>query len=208
MYFERIIDDYRKQGRKFYPAPQESIDKLMKIWGRLPTVYLEFLRVMGGGQGVIDNDKPPTRDGFMVGEDFYIDRMFDLKKRGEELLEENNAPFALKEDDFVFWMSQGVMFAFFNINEGYDPPVYFYSEGDPNGVKKVSDSFSEFIWNMYKNPSKALHAAGSSDYDNGEEKKAEKTAKKILEIVAAVCSVSLLIFLLYNFSFLDSLFTG
>lgn len=197
MYFERIIDDYRKQGRKFYPAPQESIDKLLKIWGRLPTAYLEFLRVMGGGgDGVVDKNSPPEREPFMVGEDFYTDKLFELKDRSAKLLEENNAPFALKDDDFVFWMSQGVMFAYFNINEGYDPPVYFYSEGDNASARKVADSFSEFIWNMYKHPAEALQAAESSDYDKGEEKQSEKTAKKILGIVAAVGAVSLMIFLI------------
>ncbi len=209
MYFEKITDDYRKQGRKFYPAPQERIDKLLKIWGHLPVAYMEFLRVMGGGgEGVIDKNNPPEREPFMVGEDFYIDKLFDLKEWGKELLEENNAPFALKDDDFVFWMSQGVMFAYFNINEGYDPPVYFYSEGDNAPAKKVSDSFSEFIWNMYKHPAKALRAAGSSDYDESEKNQTEKTAKKVLEIVAAVCSVSLLIFLLCNMQFLESLLAG
>lgn len=196
MYFERIIDDYRKQGRKFYPVPQEQIDKLMKIWDHLPTAYMEFLRVMGGGDGVIDKNNPPEREPFMVGEDFYIDMLFELKERGVELLKENNAPFELKDDDFVFWMSQGVMFAYFNINEGYDPPVYFYSEGDNAPAKKVSDSFSEFIWNMYKHPAKALRAAGSSDYDKSEEKRTEKTAKKILGIVAAAGAISLMIFLI------------
>ncbi len=203
MYFERIIDDYRKKGRKFYPAPQESIDKLLEAWEHLPPVYMEFLRTMGGGQGIVNQNTPPERDGFMVGEDFYINELFGLKEAGIELLKEDNSPYTLKDDDFIFWMSQRVMFAFFNINEGYDPPVYFYSEGDPNGVKKVSDSFSEFIWNMYRSPAKALRAAGNSDYDKSPVKQTEKTAKKVLEVVAAVCSVSLLIFLLYNLSFLD-----
>lgn len=196
MYFDKLIDDYKLRGRKFYPASKEQTEKLLKIWDHLPVAYMEFLRTMGGGQGVIDKNAPPADSGFMEGEDFYINELFGLKEAGIELMKADNSACALKDDDFVFWMSQGVMFAFFNINEGYDPPVYFYSEGDPNGVKKVSDSFSEFIWDMYKSPAKALRAAGSSDYDNSEEKQTEKTAKKILGIVAAAGAVGLMIFLI------------
>ncbi len=146
MYFEKIINDYNHQGKKFYPATEEHIERLLEIWGNLPLAYMEFFKKMGGGSG----------HGFLVGESVFIDELFYLKEWGIELLKENNSICKLSDNDFVFWMSQGCMFGFFNIDEGDDPPVYFYTENEPDTIKKVSNHFSEFIYNMYFYPSKAF----------------------------------------------------
>lgn len=148
MYFDKIVDDYNHKGRKFYPAAKEHIEQLIKIWNHLPASYIEFLKTMGGGSGY----------GFLAGESVFTDELFNLKEWGLELLEENNSSCKLSDDDFVFWMSQGCMFGYFNIYEGDDPPVYFYTENEPDTIRKISNHFSEFIYNMYFYPSVALKA--------------------------------------------------
>lgn len=148
MYFEKIIDDYNHRGHKFYPASKEHIERLLRIWKHLPASYMEFLKIMGGGSG----------HGFLVGESVFTDELFDLKKWGLELLEENNSTCKLSENDFVFWMSQGCMFCYFDIYGGDDPPVYFYTENEPDTIRKAANHFSEFMYNMYFYPSNALEA--------------------------------------------------
>ena len=45
-------------------------------------------------------------------------------------------------------MSQGVIFSFFNTEEGDNPPVYVYTEAIEGRFIKVSKSLSSFIWNF------------------------------------------------------------
>lgn len=71
---------------------------------------------------------------FLRGESCFMDELLELNEWGAELLEENNVPLKLTSNDFVFWMSQGFMFCFFKLDEGENPPVYFYSEGKSRQV--------------------------------------------------------------------------
>lgn len=100
---------------------------------RLPSAYVEFMRYAGSGN-------------FWIGSDCSFDDVPKLREWADELLEENSFPCKLKEDDFVFWMHQGYMFYFFNLSEGDDPPVYYYSEAaEISSFVKCSDSFTSFI---------------------------------------------------------------
>jgi|GEM_PF-784687 len=73
-----------------------------------------------------------------------------LKEWAEELLEENNFPGKLSEKDFVFWISQGYMFCLFKLDEGDEPPVYYYCEGKRlTNFVKIADSLSSFLYRFY-----------------------------------------------------------
>ena len=81
---------------------------------------------------------------------FFKDEILYLKEWAEELLEENNFPGELSENDFVFWMSQGNMFCFFKLDEGGDPPIYYYCEGKGlTNFLKIADSLSSFLYKFY-----------------------------------------------------------
>ena len=82
--------------------------------------------------------------------------LYNLNDWAKETLEENESQLKLKKDDYVFWMSQGVLFCFFSLNDGDDPPVYLFTEKDPNKFIYISHSFSEFIWNYCFDPSIAF----------------------------------------------------
>lgn len=141
MYFDKIEEDYKKKGLKLYSAPDEFISKLLEKWKILPRSYVEFLKIMGSG----------TEDGFMAGESIFADELLNLKEWGIETMQDCGSIHSLKETDFVFWMSQGIMFAYFNVLEGDDPPVYFFNENEPTVVKKITNHFSDFLLTVYHN---------------------------------------------------------
>lgn len=80
----------------------------------------------------------------MGGESRYIDEIEDLKTGAIELLEENESLLTLNENDYVFWMSQGCMFCFFKLNEGDNPPVYYYNEVGEDKFVKITNTLTEF----------------------------------------------------------------
>ena len=103
----------------------------------LPAQYVEFMRYAGNGD-------------FWKGAMYKFSEVKKLKKYAEDLLSENDFPNTLKDNDFVFWMHGGYMFYFFNLDEGDDPPVYYYSECDNlSNFVKCSKSFTNFIIDPY-----------------------------------------------------------
>lgn len=103
----------------------------------LPAQYIEFMRYAGNGQ-------------FWKGSMYKFSEVNKLKEYAEELLSDNDFPITLKESDFVFWMHGGYMFYYFNLDEGDNPPVYYYSEcEDLTDFVKCSDSFTDFIIDPY-----------------------------------------------------------
>lgn len=126
-----------KKGVELIPATDEQIQTLMinhKL-DYLPLAYIEFLKSMGNG----------TSD-FLRGESCFFDELFHLQEWGKEILEEDNSLIKLKESHFIFWMSQGIMFALFDLTEGDNPPIYFYKEmSKQTSFKKIADSLTEFL---------------------------------------------------------------
>ena len=103
-------------------ARDEEIQELETYaGGRLPTVYKQFLKQLGRSAG-----------GLFRGSDYAIGQRFNLrlKEHAEELLQRSKASFVLPRTAFVFLMAQGHQFAFFNLDQGDDPVVYHYLEGD------------------------------------------------------------------------------
>lgn len=108
------------------------------IKGKLPSSYLIFLELMG------------RKAFFMDGDSCFIDELPLLNEWAKEIIIHNKLDIQLKIDDFVFWMSQGVMFCFFNLNEGNDPPIYCYKEGsNQETFIKISETFTDFIERRY-----------------------------------------------------------
>lgn len=103
----------------------------------LPLVYREFLKTMGHRAGV-----------FFIGTDMFFDDYHDLlalRKTAEELLHEDNYPFRLPDDAFVFSMHQGYQFMYFQMQDsGDDPPVYYYKELT-DAPQKISSSLSAYL---------------------------------------------------------------
>jgi SMI1-KNR4 cell-wall len=111
-------------------ASDEDITELENYaGGRLPAVYKQFLKQLGRSAGEL-----------FRGSEYALSQKFclHLKEHAEELLKRKEASFTLPQSAFVFLMSQGYQFTFFNLDEGDDPTVYHYLEG--NLTPKVLDA--------------------------------------------------------------------
>lgn len=114
-----------------------EIQEQLKI--EFPESYLEYLKLMG-------------KEAFSFrGENLFFKDIENNQLYSKRLLIENNVDFSLSKNDFVFWMSQGVVFAYFNLQEGENPPVYAYVEGiNQKGKEQICGNFSEFMTILYK----------------------------------------------------------
>lgn len=101
----------------------------------LPSIYKNFLKIMGHGAGK-----------FLRGSDCFYQHLAQIQEWAKQLLVENDFPEPLLEDAFVFFMHQGYQFSFFRLSEGDNPPTYSYCEGqqEPYFVKS-HDTFSDFL---------------------------------------------------------------
>jgi len=106
----------------------------------IPKAYKEFLIAMG--------KYTPFLDGYH----YSIEKLELMRESAFGLIKSHNKNLLLKEDDFVFLDGQGVAFAFFNLLERGNPPVYGFMEFQKSDkFTKLSDSFIDFMENLYEN---------------------------------------------------------
>lgn len=134
-----LLKKINKKNIQIKGCTSEQIEHLLSIAGgkNLPKAYMEFMSIMGNG----------TDGQYMGGDSCFLDEIDDLKQGALELLEENESKNVLTENDFVFWMSQGCMFCFFKLDDGDNPPVYFYNESGEDRFVRIAKSLVEFLIN-------------------------------------------------------------
>ncbi len=138
-FINELIETLEKKNICMKRSTDQQMEELYSIvkGKNLPKAYIEFMSIMGNG----------TEGHYMGGDSCFMNEIFDLKQGAIELLEENESVNLLTDDNFVFWMSQGCMFCFFNLAEGDNPPVYFYNESGEDRFIKIADSVVEFLVN-------------------------------------------------------------
>jgi hypothetical protein len=118
------------------PASGVPIAELasFEVRGRytLPAAYRSYLLKVGLAPG-----------DFLVGSDLAYRHLTGLQESARALVEESKAE-ALPPSAFVFCGHQGYQYLFLRMDEGDDPPVYRYLEGDL-AFRRVHDSFSEWL---------------------------------------------------------------
>mgnify|MGYP001545582906 CR=1 FL=1 len=139
----------RAKKVQLIPCTEEQVETLEgQIGRRLPGCYREFLLTMG-----IDTLPDRSRPGWygysgFTGETVFYENLFDMQPYlAEQILEDgrNDLCEQLKDTTFLFYMSQGYMFAFFDLEEGDNPPVYGYiEEYEGDDFPKLTDSLVEF----------------------------------------------------------------
>jgi hypothetical protein len=113
----------------------EQVAWLEQSIGRdLPRTYKEFLLAMGYGAG-----------SFFRGTDMFTDPddMLEIHKSAADTFYDATG-LTLPDNAFVMYLHQGYLFAYFLIDGSDDPPVYSFSEADPE-VKIVNGKLSEFF---------------------------------------------------------------
>ena len=132
---QELVNYLDNKGCRLRGCTSKEIAKIETFFGvELPLAYRDFLYLMGKGAG-----------DFMKGSSVFYNEIFDLREGSSRLLEEDEFK-PLPENTFVFWMHQGYQFAFFYLNEGDDPPVYFYYEGRGyEDFEKKEKSFTIFL---------------------------------------------------------------
>ncbi|MEP7284747.1 MAG: SMI1/KNR4 family protein [Chloroflexota bacterium] len=120
-------------------SPQEINEmKARQGVNYLPDLYVEYLLVLGKEAGNLD-----------VGSSCFYPTLLELKGSAVNLLEENEFPFLLPDDAFVFFMHQGYQFLYFLTKDKLeDPPVFYYIE-DPDlrslMPQRKHEHLSEFL---------------------------------------------------------------
>lgn len=138
-FINELIEKLQKRNIPIKNATENQLKELLSMVkdGILPKAYIEFMRAMGNG----------TEGEYMRGESCFMDEIFMLKQGAIALLEENASKLALTDNDFVFFMSQGCLFCLFHLDEGDNPPVYFYNESGEDRFLKISNTLTEFLMN-------------------------------------------------------------
>jgi hypothetical protein len=142
VYLNSLIEKLRQLEVIMEGCSDTEVDEIEKVAKKsLPLCYVEFLKTMGKD---MDRKEYSTR-GYLVGNAVFYEDLFDNKEGAIELLQEDGAALALTDDDFVFYDSQGILFAFFKLSEGDNPPVYFCKEGGgQTSFIKTADTLSAF----------------------------------------------------------------
>jgi hypothetical protein len=135
-----FISFLEKNEIQMKASSSEEIEQLKQLVPNkyIPNNYLKFMEKCGNGFRVFK------------GSSYTMSEILDLKKWAVELLEEDNSSEVLSDYDFVFFMHQGYQFYFFRLDEGNDPRIYFYEEGEHSQkfVEKY-DSFLDFLIEYY-----------------------------------------------------------
>jgi hypothetical protein len=124
----------------------------LKIRKNLPLCYKEFIEFMGKRTDAINVEVGLYDYTGFEGESIFYDNVFgdytnkdglidDLKADGKE-----NLLSQIDDNVFVFASHQGYIYAFFKLDEGDNPPVYGYHEGQERDFfPKLTDSLLEFF---------------------------------------------------------------
>lgn len=130
-------------GYTLIPAQKEQVDILNKKY-KLPCEYLDFLNSFGYASG-----------SFLKYHDCFIKDLPDIQE-DVKIITMNNGLTPLPKNAFVFWSYQGYEFAYFNLDEGDNPPVFYFAEGEEIDNYKVFGTIYDFFMYLFlttnKNP--------------------------------------------------------
>jgi hypothetical protein len=103
----------------------------------LPLFYRRFIEAVGGDPG-----------DFLHGTDIALTKLDAVASAAEHLLVDDEAE-PLRPEIFPFCCHEGYQFFTFRLDEGPDPPVFYYMEGDMKHTA-VAASFSEWLVTMVR----------------------------------------------------------
>jgi hypothetical protein len=136
--FMEFLLEYRDYWGGMEVCTEEEVTKIEEKWGvKFPRSYREIYLILGEsyGFGLIDDDG----DQF---EDYE-----DIKTSAEEIIASSTkSDFVIDENMFVFGcFITNMIFYFFKLDEGDDPPVYRWC----GETTLAAESFSLFVRNQF-----------------------------------------------------------
>ena len=137
---EFFLEFLKENSHNMKPCSPKDIAQLKQLANNrlLPKTYLLFMESAGHGIR------------FFRGSSYNINEISLLQEGAVELLQEDRSAETLTNNDFVFFMHQGYQFYFFKLDEGENPPVYFYEEGkNLKKFVKKHHSLTEFFIENY-----------------------------------------------------------
>ena len=148
-YLKKVETILKSWGTIYTGCSAVQVDNVENAIGqKLPFCYREFLENFGYR---MDRKDSESRGGF-VGISVFYGNVYGgyTNKDGllNQLLEDNREDLIrlIDENFFVFYSSQGIIFAFFYLNESDDPVVYGYIEGsEKKTFPKLANTLSEFF---------------------------------------------------------------
>lgn len=108
-----------------------DLEKELEVF--FPEAYREFLLWMGKDTGK-----------FLIGSEVTYQHLAKIQGWANEVLEERELPL-LPPNAFVFYIHQSYQFAYFLLNEGDDPKIYFFDESITKGVELLRESYSQWL---------------------------------------------------------------
>lgn len=146
-YLSEIIEKMKNAGVELIGCDEKEIEEVNIIANnKLPNCYIEFLEIMGNETKADETQENwhYNYPGFQGNTVFYPSIKW-LNEALEEQLKEDGDILKLPDNAFVFYDSQGILNAFFKLDEGDNPPVYGYEEGfEGKSFPKIADSLSSF----------------------------------------------------------------
>ena len=146
-YLEDIIKKMEQAGVTLTGCSEEEIKEINGLANKeLPKCYIEFLESMGNETSADESRENWyfNYPGFQGSTVFYPSIKY-LNETWTDQLIEDGSTLELPVDAFVFYDHQGYLCAFFNLNEGNNPPVYGYQEGyEGEEFPKIADSLQSF----------------------------------------------------------------
>lgn len=131
----RKIEDIALGPGIFRGVPEELIsEKEGELGVKFPSSYKIFLLTMG------------EYATFLAGESCFFEDIEDVQTGFKNTFSKYVKQYQLTDEDFAFSSSQGTSYTFFKLNEGEDPPVYFYIEGyDLELPVRLTNSLSNYL---------------------------------------------------------------
>lgn len=130
--FQKYVDNgliYRCEG-----CDEEELNAIASHFKlKLPNSYIDFLKI--AGREFISHDQ------FRFG----WDGIKNVKKSVQHYIKLTGKTIEIKESDFFFWQDE-FSFGFFNLEEGDNPPVYWFNVSqEENEFCQVAESFTDFV---------------------------------------------------------------
>jgi hypothetical protein len=102
--------------------------------GKLPASFRAFLQVMG-----------KEGNWYTATVQYVWTQLKTNRKWADEIIKENESDYQVPPNAFVFSCLNGY-FSFFMLNEGDDPPVYYFGEGSKEPALEKEKSLMAILW--------------------------------------------------------------